>query len=67
MRNASALSRLVAPMIAVGVLLAGCGQAASPPAPGTGTAGARARRRRPLAPRPGSGAGGGRLPQASAA
>lgn len=32
MRNASALSRLVAPMIAVGILAAGCGQ--TPPAPG---------------------------------
>ena len=37
MRNASALSRLVAPMIAVGILVGGCGQN---PSPGTaGTAG----------------------------
>ena len=34
MRNTSALSRLVAPMIAVGILVAGCGQA-PPPAPPT--------------------------------
>ena len=38
MRNASALSRLVAPMIAVGILVGGCGQTpspAGPPAPPT--------------------------------
>lgn len=41
MRNASALSRLVAPMIAVGILVGGCGQTPSP-AGTTGTADAGA-------------------------
>ena len=43
MRNASALSRLVAPMIAVGILVGGCGQNPSPRSAGTaGTADAGA-------------------------
>ncbi len=43
MRNASALSRLVAPMIAVGILVGGCGQNPSPRTAGTtGTADAGA-------------------------
>ncbi len=37
MRNASALSRFVAPMIAVGVLMAGCGQAPQTPDAATGS------------------------------
>jgi acyl-CoA thioesterase-1 len=40
MRNASALSRFVATMIAVGVALGGCGQTFSSPAPDAGTSGA---------------------------
>ncbi|MDN4642597.1 SGNH/GDSL hydrolase family protein [Arthrobacter sp. PsM3] len=36
MRNAPALSRLAAPMIAVGILVGGCGQAPSTPAGGAG-------------------------------
>ena len=43
MRNASALSRLVAPMIAVGILVGGCGQTPAPRTAGTaGTADAGA-------------------------
>ncbi|WP_427130008.1 SGNH/GDSL hydrolase family protein [Pseudarthrobacter sp. S9] len=37
MRNASALSRFVAPMIAVGVVLGGCGQPSASPAPDAGS------------------------------
>ncbi|MEV7131529.1 GDSL-type esterase/lipase family protein [Arthrobacter sp. NPDC093128] len=37
MRNASALTRFVAPMIAVGVLMAGCGQAPQTPDAATGS------------------------------
>lgn len=40
MRNASALSRFVAPMIAVGVVLCGCGQAPTLPAPNAGSSSA---------------------------
>ena len=38
MRNASALSRLVAPLIAVGILVGGCGQTPSPRTADTGAA-----------------------------
>lgn len=40
MRNASALSRFIAPMIAVGILVGGCGQASFPQIPSPRTAGA---------------------------
>ena len=53
MRNASALSRFVATMIAVGVVLGGCGQNFSSPAPDAGTSGA------PLTANQADAAGGG--------
>lgn len=40
MRNASALSRFVAPMIAVGIVLCGCGQASTLPPPNAGSSSA---------------------------
>src|SRR6478735_7600017 len=40
MRNATALSRFVATMIAAGVVLGGCGQAPTPPASDAGTSAA---------------------------